>query len=162
MNGWSEFTDDEYTTIWDRFYAEFDFKPNYHERSKSAISEPLPFVTYDLSANLSVQAISEIDGLLFDSFKAITPIGQLIYWLDWHHKCYRFDPQCAVGFGPTSWYPDGDYYIFLASDFSWGTFGHPWQQSLCVFGVSLLNRVDQYMRDRLMVLRESPPNEFRG
>ncbi|MEZ6096647.1 MAG: DUF2716 domain-containing protein [Pirellulaceae bacterium] len=162
MNAWSEFTDDEYAAIWDRFYADFDFKPDYHERSKPAISEPRPFVTFDLSANLSDEITSEIDGLLLASFRAITPAGQLVYWLDWHHTCYRFDPRRADGTGQISWYPDGDYYIFLASDFSWGTFGHPWQQSLCVFGASLLNRVDQPLRDRLMVLRESPPSEFVG
>lgn len=31
-------------------------------------------------------------------------------------------------------YPIGDYYAFLTEDFSEGTFGHPWEQTLCVIG----------------------------
>jgi hypothetical protein len=34
--------------------------------------------------------------------------------------------------------PDGDYHIFLAPDFSWGFFGHPWEWTICVFGAPLL------------------------
>ncbi|GAB3774366.1 hypothetical protein GCM10027600_36810 [Nocardioides ginsengisegetis] len=34
-------------------------------------------------------------------------------------------------------YPDGDYYAFLTSDFTEGTFGHPWEKTLCVIGEGL-------------------------
>jgi len=77
-----------------------------------------------------------------------------MYSLDWQHTCYRFDPHIAEGFSSISWYPDGDYYIFLSSDLS---FGHPWQQSLCVFGSSLLGVAEQSLRGKLEVLRESTP-----
>ena len=30
--------------------------------------------------------------------------------------------------------PDGDHHIFLSPDFSWGCFGRPWEQTICVFG----------------------------
>lgn len=160
MNPWSEFTDDEYAENWDRVYSDLKFKPDYHERSKPAISEPRPSVTFDLSANLTVEKILEINDLLLDSFRAITEAGHLMYWLDWQHTCYSFDPQRTDGTGPISWYPDGDYYLFLASDFSFGTFGHPWQESLCVFGESLLKLAEQAFRETLTVLRESRPNEI--
>lgn len=39
---------------------------------------------------------------------------------------------------PTETYPDGDYHIWLAEDLRYGTFGLPWEPSLCVFGNELL------------------------
>ncbi|MBR7837823.1 DUF2716 domain-containing protein [Actinospica durhamensis] len=42
---------------------------------------------------------------------------------------------------PTEIYPNGDYCIWLAGDFRNGTFGHPWEPSLCVFGEELLAAV---------------------
>ncbi|MFB6780507.1 DUF2716 domain-containing protein [Streptomyces sp. NPDC056352] len=44
---------------------------------------------------------------------------------------------------PLSPYPDGDYYIFLADDLRFGTFGHPWEYSLCVFGAELLDAISE-------------------
>jgi hypothetical protein len=35
-------------------------------------------------------------------------------------------------------FPDGDYYIFLTEDMSVGRFGHPWRQTLCIFGTGLV------------------------
>ncbi|MFE5023138.1 DUF2716 domain-containing protein [Streptomyces sp. NPDC056656] len=42
---------------------------------------------------------------------------------------------------PLSPYPDGDYYIYLSEDFRMGSFGHPWEESLCLFGEVLLDAV---------------------
>jgi len=39
--------------------------------------------------------------------------------------------------------PDGDYHIFLADDFSFGTLGHPWEQTICVFGKPLIDVVER-------------------
>ncbi len=155
MNAWTEFTDDEYPAIWDRVYTDLKFKPDYHERLKPAITEPRPFITFDLSPISNDEKTGEIDRLFLDSFRAITPAGSLLFSLDWHHTCYRFDPHAVDGIGPIGWYPNGDYYLFLSEDFSFGTFGHPWQESLCVFGASLLGLTEKPLRDRLTVLRES-------
>ncbi|MGC0422712.1 hypothetical protein ABIA38_008257 [Embleya sp. AB8] len=38
-------------------------------------------------------------------------------------------------FGP---YPEGNYHVFLAEDLRFGTFGHPWEHTFCVFGAELL------------------------
>jgi len=40
-------------------------------------------------------------------------------------------------------FPDGDYYAFLRHDFSMGTFGHPWERTLCVFGKALIERLGE-------------------
>ena len=33
----------------------------------------------------------------------------------------------------------GDYYGHMEPDLRWGTFGHPWQQSLCIWGGDLVD-----------------------
>ena len=162
MNAWLKFTDNDYSVIWDRFYSDFHFKPNYHERSMPAISEPAPFVTFDLSADLTDETRADIDSLLLNSFRAVTPPDRVMYSLDWQHTCYRFDPRAVDNMGPIGWFPDGDYHVFLADDFTFGTFGHPWQQSLCIFGQPLLDRVERSMRDSLNVLRAFAGNEIVG
>ncbi|MEU2865764.1 DUF2716 domain-containing protein [Streptomyces mirabilis] len=78
-----------------------------------------------------------------------------LWILDWQHICYRlrpdlpstdmFLPRVLEGRSREGWplspYPDGDYYIFLADDLRFGTFGHPWEHSLCVFGAELLEAI---------------------
>lgn len=58
---------------------------------------------------------------------------------------YRFAPWKVGGGGQPAWplspYPDGDYVIYLAEDFRFGSFGHPWEGSLCLFGEELLDAV---------------------
>ncbi|MEU5671031.1 DUF2716 domain-containing protein [Micromonospora sp. NPDC047753] len=34
-----------------------------------------------------------------------------------------------------------DYYAFLTEDMTEGTFGHPWEQTLCVFGSHLMPKL---------------------
>ncbi len=50
-------------------------------------------------------------------------------------------------------YPKGDYYIFLRDDLSEGTFGHPWEQTLCVFGERLLASLGRTLATWLPVIR---------
>jgi hypothetical protein len=58
--------------------------------------------------------------------------------LDWHHTGYVLDVVVHATTPDTEWrvpvFPNGDYYLFARPDFSEGTFGHPWEQTLCVFG----------------------------
>ncbi len=55
-----------------------------------------------------------------------------MYYLDWQHECFGIQ----VG-SVSSWangYPDGDYAIYLEKNMRSGTFGHPWERSICFFG----------------------------
>ncbi len=45
--------------------------------------------------------------------------------------------------------PNGDYYVFLSPELDWGWFGHPWEQTICIFGERLLAAV-----------AENPPTLF--
>jgi hypothetical protein len=56
-------------------------------------------------------------------------------------------------------YPDGDYYLYLTGDMRLGTFGHPWERTLCVFGEALLAQVTDRITDLLGApVRVRPPN----
>lgn len=58
--------------------------------------------------------------------------------LDWQHPGYRFRPAAQALTWRAEWrvpvYPDGDYFAFLTPDLSEGTFGHPWERTICVIG----------------------------
>lgn len=76
--------------------------------------------------------------------QCVAPPDEL-YALDWQHPSYVFRPHetSPTGFkAPVL--PDGDYYIFLAPDFSFGLFGHPWEQTICVFGAPFLRALEEH------------------
>lgn len=81
--------------------------------------------------------------------------------LDWQHAAYELVPAIEIlddapkdqvnGY-PTV-YPDGDYYAFLTPDFSEGTFGHPWEPSLCVIGSRLVDTLGRSLATWLPIKR---------
>ena len=85
--------------------------------------------------------------------------NQPLVVLDWQHQSYRFFPQRGSTirleemFGPVTPVPDGDYYAFLTEDYTAGTFGHPWEATLCVFGSDLVALLDPVLRSMLPVVR---------
>jgi len=85
-----------------------------------------------------------------DAFRRCLDTNERLYVLDWQHDCYSLDPYrpftaAELEEWPIGIEPNGDYYIFLTSDFRIGTFGHPWEETLCIFGQPLLNALDQNM-----------------
>lgn len=61
--------------------------------------------------------------------------------LDWQHIAYRYSPAkhpLADIAWPVPVFPNGDYYVHTTSDLRWGTFAHPWQQSLIIWGEDLV------------------------
>lgn len=151
-SSWTEMTKPEMDRAWDRFYPEFAFRPSPYPKDFPGIREPSPSRTYalprDAGSSLSDGQtgrlmLSSADGdMLHDrflaAFRACTPSGGRLAVLDWNHNCHWFAPHTEPHAWRTSVVPDGDYYIFLAEDFSWGTFGHPWEWTICVFGEPLL------------------------
>ena len=131
---------------WDRFYDEFLFKPNYYERILPAIHEPDPSITFDLSCEWTDQFVDEMAQEFLKAFRAVTPPGEQLYFLDWQHQCYLFEPHLADTRASVPVLPDGDYHLFLDPEFRFGTFGHPWQQSLTVFGTRLLEALGEPTR----------------
>lgn len=67
--------------------------------------------------------------------------GEELIALDWQHTPYRYSPEAqalADTAGPVPVFPNGDYYVHTTADLRWGTFGHPWQQSLTIWGADLV------------------------
>jgi hypothetical protein len=131
--------DEEYRQAWDRFYERFRFRPGMDPATWPAILEPVPSVTWSLDPDDRHDDVVEV---VHAGLTACTPPGGTLLILDWQHDCYRVWPHRLAAAGwPLSPVPAGDYYIHLAEDLSFGTFGHPWESSLCVFGAPLLDRV---------------------
>src|SRR5262245_33738797 len=125
--------DAEYRAVWGRFYAHFQFRPDYYERHSPAIIEPTPCAVINLFGEFDARSIDSLNELFLGAFRTATNQNENLYALDWQHTSYWFHPFHDTHPWRLSVYPNGDYYAFLAADFSFGTFGHPWQQTLCVF-----------------------------
>ncbi|MDX2702661.1 DUF2716 domain-containing protein [Streptomyces sp. PA03-6a] len=138
----------EYRHIWDRFYQEFSFQPSMSSLEWPAIKEPAASITWSLATLPDEPDYERLDRLVEVVQRGLAscvgPQGTLLA-LDWQHTSYRFTPREVGGPGQPAWplspYPDGDYFIYLSEDFSTGSFGHPWEESLCLFGEALLDAV---------------------
>ena len=111
-----------------------------------AIAEPAASVTWHLDKLHRDQGFDDLQRIVERGLRACLAPGEALYWLDWQHVGYRWDPARVGGPGQPHWpgsaYPDGDYYIYLTPDLRLGTFGHPWEHSLCVFGADLLAEIE--------------------
>jgi hypothetical protein len=154
---WEELADGDRTVVWELFYEKFRFNPSTKSSEWPGIKEPMDSITFDISHFLdgSEQArTTDENGLnaeIVEIFRQCVLPGEKLYALDWQHPCYWFNPFGRFEFSPMyagmiPVIPNGDYHIFLADDFRFGTFGHPWEQTICVFGDELLG----------VVMREHP------
>ena len=150
---WEPLPDADERAVWDLFDEQFGFRPSVDPAEWPGIREPTPSVTYDISAVVAGQGVAagaDPNADLFTAFKACVPPGARLYALDWQHTCYTFNPFGRVEFsevyeGMIPVVPNGDYSIFLADDLSFGAFGHPWEQTVCIFGQPMLSAIE---RDR--------------
>ncbi|MEW1639588.1 DUF2716 domain-containing protein [Streptomyces sp. NPDC093801] len=140
--------------LWDRFCADFDFKPGTTYRP--AITEPSPSAVWNLhSHHRAVPDLpAELDAVVQRGLLAATRPGEFVYWLDWQHDGYRYDPRRTgvPGRPPRpgkGTYPNGDYYLHVTHDLRLGTFGHPWEQTLTVWGPALLPAVEGELTELL-------------
>lgn len=154
---------EKYNEIWDKVYDLLKFAPSYEYRGHS-FNVHLPF---QISVDYSVYAIDDmtdeqidlINDTMRQIFIDITKAGQKIYALDWHHSAFLYDPRNISeqksliihdeGYNNgeyladfPSFYPDGDYYFFIAEDFSFGYLGHTWRQEIWVFGADLMSEIE--------------------
>ncbi|TDD44570.1 DUF2716 domain-containing protein [Nonomuraea terrae] len=132
----------EHDDLWDRFYERFRFQPSID--TYPGVTEPPASVTWHLGTGHAIAG--ELDRLVRRGLLACVRPDEPLYFLDWNHQGYRFDPLRVGGPGRPFWpgtaYPDGDYHLYVTADLRLGTFGHPWEESLCVFGADLLTEVE--------------------
>lgn len=149
-----ELTDLEKRTVWDRWFAEFAFRPHMHVFP--GIREPVPSATWSLNLlndDPCYLRLGLFRATVEQALATCTPAGESVLVLDWQHRCFRVQPGLLAGGERSGWplspYPDGDYYIYLAEDFSFGTFGHPWEHTVCLFGAGLLAVADHAVSEVL-------------
>lgn len=145
--------DGESNVIWNRVYDVLHFQPSIEHYIKP-FEIAAPYVVYDISS-MNELNIDIMDDIISKIFIACTTEDEYMYALDWQHSDFRFQPRDKsqqqslyikderyMGGGYTayfpSYYPDGDYYFFIASDFRFGYLGHPWQQKVWIFGEELI------------------------
>jgi hypothetical protein len=135
---------------WTRFDERFEFKPDFHERVRPAIRLDPECLVLDLAGLFADSGprigagTSAITAAALRAFVWLAGDGELVA-LNWAHLSYRYSPALnAVRYPdpldlPVPIFPNGDYYIHMDPDLRWGTFGHPWQQSLCIWGSDLVS-----------------------
>lgn len=136
--------DDE--VAWARFES-FAFVPDFYETERPAITLPKDALVIDLAPVFAHEAaaFAADEAAINDTaLRAFVPLanGLEMTALDWQHTPYRYSPARHASASFAEWavpvFPNGDYYIHLGPDGSWGTFGHPWQQSLTLWGHDLI------------------------
>jgi hypothetical protein len=117
------------------------------------IVEPKPFRTFSVAhfwdAADKEHLESDLESKAARMFQACTEVDTRLYALDWQHQGYWLSPHRLVP--RETWtlpaFPNGDYYMFLSQDLDFGWFGHPWEQSICVFGGPLLLALEVHTPD---------------
>ena len=134
----------DYDQAWAAFDERFAFEPNFHERSKPAIILPERCLVIDLHpvfASDGPRSAAGQEAISTAAFVRLAGSHEMTA-LNWQHTPYRYSPAEQAVAGPDVWpvpvFPNGDYYIHLAHDLEWGTLGHPWQESLTLWGDELI------------------------
>ena len=150
----------DYETIWTRLEATFGFRPGMGSATWPTFDEPINSVTYGLAPCWDGDGTSEwarqtVNSAVVWAMAGLVDEGSPLLVLDWQHQAYRFWPHRRSSTRPLriTPVPDGDYHIFLTENFSTGSLGHPWEETLCVFGAPLLERVSPLLAAILPVLR---------
>ncbi|WP_326999983.1 DUF2716 domain-containing protein [Dactylosporangium sp. NBC_01737] len=160
MEGWDVAPPDRYDELWAPFIARYGFVPG----AVPAIDEPTPSVTFDLSgfftaAEQSAFTATEraVNALALLAMTRVFGPDERVVALDWEHDCHWFHPHVQAVSAEPLWrlvVPNGDYYAFVSEDASTGTFGHPWEQTLCVFGRPMLDALAPLLAPLLPIIRD--------
>jgi hypothetical protein len=161
IGAWTRLQEPEYSSVWGAFDKQFEFTPT-GGRPLQAIRDPTPSVTFDIRG-ISDAVAAEVEASARRAFISDFGSDIEVLVLDWQHEAFRVRPgqeaPAAVGADGyplvPSVLPDGDYYIHTTIDLENGTFGHPWEPSLCVFGPKLTFSLGNDLRAVLPVLRET-------
>ena len=150
INNWIELKESEEQAVWKKVYKDFKFKPSITKFPSFKV--PSPFITYDISVyNNWSGDFKEFDEIYKDleekslcAFKELTNNDEYFYALDWQHPSYwgnsflKFPKDEEFDEWTIPIFPDGDYYFFIQKEFNWGLLGHPWEQTITIFGKDLI------------------------
>lgn len=139
-SAWITLSRKEYNKVWDSFDEKFDFKPSVYSENFPGILEPTPSITYEISRDFGDdEEIADLNDKVLSALRSQVSREERIYALEWNSSSYWFYPHKDFQEWLIPVLPDGDYYIFLAEDFRFGIFGHPWEWTSCVWGEGLIS-----------------------
>ncbi|QBG58399.1 hypothetical protein D2M30_4100 [Bacillus amyloliquefaciens] len=119
----------------------------------ASIKPPKPFQVFNVSQGFNdekgnISFLEDAEVQILKAFQSCTLKQEFIYALDWQHECYLFNPHAPIDkdeFG--EWLvpviPNGDYCFFIHQDFQWGLSGDPRQQTITVFGSTLIRAIER-------------------
>ncbi|GIN84779.1 hypothetical protein J6TS2_11650 [Heyndrickxia sporothermodurans] len=149
INNWIELTHDEEKNVWSKILNDFQFSPSISKFPSFIL--PGAFITYNISTYLNWPGdLEEYEMIYKDleekslfAFQELTDPDEYFYALDWQHPCYWVNPYLEFPRDDfNEWtipiFPDGDYYFFIQKEFNWGFLGHPWEESITIFGSELI------------------------
>ncbi|WP_342489321.1 DUF2716 domain-containing protein [Bacillus sp. FSL P4-0248] len=152
MENWIPLKDKELKFAWKTFAREFKFIPSISRFP--AFQAPPPYITYDISAYFEDSSLLHTDEdlekkALLSFQENITGTDEYMLALDWQHECYWITPyglfeKDEFGEWKVPVLPNGDYYFFLSKEMDWGLLGHPWEQSITVFGEGLIDSFSRH------------------
>jgi len=159
---WVILQDDELNHVWDMVDSQFSFNPSMNTGAPPFIFE-MPVDSYDISQSPIYCGDETTKGIIKSVFIQCMDNDDFMYALDWQHTCFRYNPRISVKieypvfvpdeslplsmrhlpFGGYNvyfpeFYPNGDYYFFIAKDFRWGYLTHPWLKKAWVYGDNLM------------------------
>ncbi len=147
VGGWVGLDWEAGKVLWSDFAERFRFRAGTTSKDWPAIAEPAPSVVWDLSAIYSgtcpggfLAGVQVVAGLVLGTLQDCTDRFETVAFHDWVHPSALFRPNSVdapsevPGWDTGGLFPNGDYTIFVGRDHAFGIVGHPWEQSLCVFG----------------------------
>ncbi|WP_410607414.1 DUF2716 domain-containing protein [Amycolatopsis sp. lyj-109] len=163
---------------WYWVYDKLAFWPSTYAHAWPGFREPAPSRTWDLSPGnldrasaefrLGPYAVEEhqVGTIALAAFREVCGPNDWMWALHWQHQSYRVRPHLMSGSArwPVPVFPRADYHLFLAADFSYGTLGHPWERTLCVFGEKLVPAFERLGEGVLtnVLRRDGKPSETTG
>jgi len=144
-DAWIELPHHKADRLWDRFTSAFRFKPSVRPEDWPSFSEPAPSLTWDVGHLLrefqpwSDERATPYNLALLAALRAHVGEDEPVMALDWQHASLAFYPhRLRQPDVVRNWLipalPSGEYHLFVTDDFRLGSLGHPWEQTLCVFG----------------------------
>jgi hypothetical protein len=151
-DAWIELARHRIDKVWERFDEAFQFRPSVRPEDWPSFREPVPSITWRVSDLLAEfdpwrdARAAPYNLALLSCLQAFVPEDEPVLALDWQHAAYAFYPhRLRKPQEVASWcipaLPSGEYHLFVTEDHRLGSLGHPWEQTVCVFGAGF---VDEY------------------
>jgi hypothetical protein len=180
-DAWVELPRHRYDRVWDRFDEAFQFRPSVDPEDWPTFRVPGPSVTYRISEQLSEFSpwrdpkAAPYNLALLRALLACVEEGEPVLALDWQHAGYEFYPhRLREPQEVKNWcipaLPSGEYHLFVTEDHRLGSLGHPWEETVCVFGEGFVEeyrrltplRPEQIIRQQAGEEADEPPARGKG